>query len=161
VLLLLNDFDLRLSTMMAVKEDIKPPNSANGTTAKSTGRTSMSLLRHRPLGRSSAFAADLASPRRSSNMSGSVDDARQSILSSTDDLLFPRIQNGGLERHQEPSHWHSAPLAMALLPALGGLLFQNGSAVVTDLTLLGLAAVLLNWSVRLPWYVFPKRLRQA
>jgi len=157
VLLLLNDLDLRQSIMMAVKEDVKPPNGASGTTAKSTGTNSMSPLRQRHLGRASPFAADLANPRRSSNMSGSVDDARQSILSSTDDLLFPRVQNGGLERHQEPSHWHSAPLAMALLPALGGLLFQNGSAVVTDLTLLGLAAVLLNWSVRLPWYVFSKQ----
>lgn len=135
---------------MAVKaEDSKPPNGR--TMASSTGRKSMSPLRHRPLGRASTFAADLGSPRRSSNMSGSKDDARQSLLSSTDDLLLPRAEKHGLDTHQESSHWHSAPLAMALLPAVGGLAFKNGSAVVTDLTLLGIAAVLLNWSVRLPW----------
>ena len=123
----------------------------------STAIKSMSPLRQRPLGRASTFAADPMSPRRSSNMSGSVDDARQSIFSSTDDLLLPRVQNGGLETQETSSHWHSAPLAMALLPALGGLLFKNGSAIVTDLTLLGIAAIFLNWAVRLPWYVYPTR----
>lgn len=58
------------------------------------------------------------------------------------------------EGHTETTGWHSAPLAFALLPALGGLLFQNGSAVVTDVMLLGLAGIFLNWSVRVPWYVF-------
>lgn len=43
------------------------------------------------------------------------------------------------------------PLALALLPALGGVLFQNGSAIVTDIILLGLAVVFLNWAVRVPW----------
>ena len=51
----------------------------------------------------------------------------------------------------EPSHWHSVPLALALLPALGGLFFEKGSTVITDITLLTLAAVFLNWSLRLPW----------
>ena len=104
----------------------------------------MSPLRQRPLGRASTFA-DPQTPRRSSNLS------EQSIRSSTDDLLRPRVQKAGLETSKESSHWHSAPLALALFPALGGLLFKNGSAVVTDLTLLGIAAVFLNWSVRLPW----------
>lgn len=31
------------------------------------------------------------------------------------------------------------------------MLFQNGSSVITDVMLLGLAAIFLNWSVRLPW----------
>jgi hypothetical protein len=35
------------------------------------------------------------------------------------------------------------------------MLFQNGSAVVTDIMLLGLAAIFLNWSVRIPWYLPP------
>lgn len=43
------------------------------------------------------------------------------------------------------------PLGLALLPAVGGLLFKDGSAIVTDITLLALAAIFLNWSVRLPW----------
>lgn len=80
-----------------------------------------------------------------------MDEARQSLRSSTDDILLPRVKASGLETHHEPSHWHSIPLALALLPAVGGLLFTNGSQVVTDVTLLGLAAVFLNWSVRLPW----------
>ena len=124
--------------------------ASNGSTAQSTGRASMSPLHQRPLGRASTFA-DPQSPRRSSNLSESVDETRQSIRSSTDDLLRPRVQKTGLETSKESSHWHSAPLGLALFPALGGLLFKNGSAVVTDLTLLGIAAVFLNWSVRVPW----------
>ena len=110
----------------------------------------MSPLRQRPLGRASTFA-DLHSPRRSSNFSDSLDDAKQSIRSSTDDLFLPRVETSGLGSHRESSHWHSIPLGLALLPAIGGLIFKDGSAVVTDLTLLGLAAVFLNWSIRIPW----------
>ncbi|RMX99630.1 hypothetical protein D0867_12028, partial [Hortaea werneckii] len=43
------------------------------------------------------------------------------------------------------------PLAFAILPGLAGLLFKNGSAFVTDALLLGLAAIFMNWSIRLPW----------
>lgn len=89
--------------------------------------------------------------RRSSLISDSVDDVRSSFRSSTDDLLLPKVRGSGLEMHNEPSHWHSAPLALALLPAVGGLIFRDGSAIVTDVTLLALAAVFLNWSVRVPW----------
>lgn len=107
------------------------------------------------LGATSTFE-DMSHPlkrRRSSTFSDSIDDAKQSIKSSTDDLLLPRLRSEGLPSHLEPSHWHSTPLALALLPAIGGIFFQNGSAIVTDFTLLGLAAIFLNWSVRLPWYV--------
>jgi hypothetical protein len=45
----------------------------------------------------------------------------------------------------------SLSLAFAFLPAISGLLFKNGSAVVTDFMLLGLAGVFLNWSVTQPW----------
>lgn len=138
---------------MAAQDIYSPANGSaviNSSTAKSTARNTLSPLRQRPLGRPSTFA-ELHSPRRSSNFSDSIDDARQSIRSSTDDLLLPRVQKAGLETHKESSHWHSAPLGLALLPAIGGLFFNDGSAVVTDLTLLGIAAVFLNWSVRLPW----------
>ena len=83
----------------------------------------------------------------------SVDDARQSIRSSTDDLLLPRAKAESHRIQSEPSHWQSVPLLVAILPALGGLFFKDGSAFVTDITLLGLAAVFLNWSLRLPWLV--------
>ncbi|KAI9746625.1 MAG: hypothetical protein M1818_000339 [Claussenomyces sp. TS43310] len=99
-------------------------------------------------------ATRISSPgrrRRSSNLSDfSLNEARKQFQSSTDDILLPKP--GGTGQHGiEPSPWHSAPLAFALLPALGGMLFQNGSAVVTDIMILGLAAIFLNWSVRLPW----------
>lgn len=74
---------------------------------------------------------------------------RKTFQSSTDDLLLPK-PSGSQESH-DSSAWHSAPLAFALLPALGGMMFTNGSSVMTDIMLLGLAAVFLNWSVRLPW----------
>src|SRR5699024_2666508 len=105
-------------------------------------------LRHRP----SSGATD--SQRRNSTLSDSVSEARNSIRSSTDDLLFPRVGHGtDADAADEESHWQSAPLALALLPAIAGVFFRNGSSVVTDVTLLVLAAIFLNWSVRLPWYV--------
>ena len=87
--------------------------------------------------------------------SESFSESRRSLRESTDDLLHPRptgdFRNG--EQNDSP-HWHSVPLILALLPALGGLVFKNGNALITDITLLCLAAVLLNWSTRLPWYAF-------
>ncbi|KAI9714914.1 MAG: hypothetical protein M1820_000203 [Bogoriella megaspora] len=93
--------------------------------------------------------------RRSSILSDfSLDDARQSLHSSTRSLLLPKISEQGNDLHQEPSHWHSAPLAFALIPAIAGLFFQNGTAFATDILLLALAAIFLNWSVRLPWEMY-------
>ena len=90
--------------------------------------------------------------RRDSLLSNySMDDARQSIRSSTDSLLHPRPAESTMDTHLETSNWHSVPLAFALLPAVAGMAFTNGSAVVTDVTLLALAGVFLNWSVRVPW----------
>ena len=140
-------------TSMAATENSAPVtglSASNGSTAKSTGRQSISPLRQRALGRASHFV-ELNSSRRTSELSESMDATRQSIKSSTDDLLRPRVQRAGLETQKESSPWHSAPLGLALLPAIGGLMFKNGSAVITDLTLLAIAAVFLNWSVRLPW----------
>lgn len=100
--------------------------------------------------------------RRSSNFSDySLREARRSFQSSTDDLLLPKAGRGGgdgdgdgeAEGGDGGSAWQSAPLAFALLPALGGMLFTNGSSIITDVMLLGLAAIFLNWSVRIPWYV--------
>ncbi|KAK2630102.1 hypothetical protein QTJ16_000922 [Diplocarpon rosae] len=92
----------------------------------------------------------LPTRRRSSNFSDSS--LREVLQSSTDDLLLPKAASltGESIRH-DSSAWDSAPLAFALLPALGGMLFTNGSSVITDVMLLGLAAIFLNWSVRLPW----------
>jgi hypothetical protein len=117
-----------------------------------------SQLRQRGLNRAATFA-DGSMPsnrRRSSVFSEGLSETRKSFRSSTDDLLLPRYKSGSpLASQHEPSHWHSIPLGLALLPAVGGLFFKNGSAVITDITLLALAAIFLNWSVRLPWYAVP------
>ncbi|KAJ6110705.1 hypothetical protein N7486_002940 [Penicillium sp. IBT 16267x] len=90
--------------------------------------------------------------RRNSTLSDTISEARNSIRSSTDDLFLPRVarHNDGPIATEE-SHWHSAPLALALMPAIAGVMFKEGSSFVTDVTLLVLAAIFLNWSVRLPW----------
>lgn len=67
------------------------------------------------------------------------------------DLLNPRPAGVTPPSTDDMSNWASVPLAFALLPAVGGLLFKNGSAVVTDVMLLGLSAVFLHWSVTHPW----------
>ncbi|TVY39091.1 hypothetical protein LOCC1_G005275 [Lachnellula occidentalis] len=88
-----------------------------------------------------------AARRRSSTFS----DSFKGFQSSTDDLLLPKPSARGHDARHDSSAWDSSPLAFALLPAIGGMLFTNGSSVITDITLLGLAAIFLNWSVRLPW----------
>ena len=116
--------------------------------AKATGRSSLSPLRNRPLSRAATFIENHPlRKRRSSTFSESA----SSLKSSTDNLLLPRAKSAEKVVHHDSSHWHSIPLALALLPAIGGLLFEKGGAIITDLTLLALAAVFLNWSVRLPW----------
>ncbi|OBT72168.1 hypothetical protein VF21_10520 [Pseudogymnoascus sp. 05NY08] len=89
--------------------------------------------------------------RRSSLISidslSSLSSARRTLHSDSASLLHPPP----VDAHDGLSAWHSLPLAFALLPALGGLVFKDGSQVVSDVLLLGLAAVFLNWSVRLPW----------
>ena len=139
-------------------EEIHPTTpSVNFVNGKTPVRANLSPYTHRPLGRASTFAdvPSSSTKRRGSMLSDSLDEARQSIRSSTENLFLPRPNSPHLISSGEHSYWHSAPLALALLPALGGLFFKNGSALVTDLTLLGLAAVFLHWSVTLPWSVPP------
>ncbi|KIW38493.1 uncharacterized protein PV06_09449 [Exophiala oligosperma] len=111
-------------------------------------------LRLRPLGRATTFAEDNSrlGRRSSSFISETLSETRRSLRSSTDDILLPRLKDGDdIVDHDENSHWQSLPLGLALLPAVGGLLFKNGSAVITDITLLGLAAIFMNWALRSPW----------
>src|SRR2546421_10615523 len=130
-----------------------PLRSAAGTSSsRNPVGESSSNIRIRPLGRTKTFPDPpfAGIQRRSSILSDfSLDDVR----TSTDDLLLPKVERINRSGDHESSNWNSAPLAFALLPAVGGLLFKNGSAVVTDVMLLGLAAIFLNWSVRLPWCV--------
>lgn len=123
--------------------------------AAQTGRATsppVAGLRQRPLGRSATptESAPQFARRGSSFVSESLSESRRSLKESTDDLFLPRVSTDR-DTHVETSNWHSLPLGLALLPALGGLFFNNGSAFITDISLLGLAALFLNWAVRLPW----------
>ncbi|KAK5628009.1 hypothetical protein RRF57_003724 [Xylaria bambusicola] len=70
------------------------------------------------------------------------------LESSADDLLNPSKSK---TEEQPKSLFVYIPLTLALLPAIAGLFFENGSAFFTDLILLTLAAVFLHWSVTQPW----------
>ena len=90
--------------------------------------------------------------RRSSFLSETLSETRKSFRSSTDDILLPRARGeNDLHDDDDTSHWHSLPLALALFPAIGGIFFKNGSAFITDVTLLALAAIFMNWALRSPW----------
>ncbi|GKT43832.1 uncharacterized protein ColSpa_04013 [Colletotrichum spaethianum] len=108
-----------------------------------------SQMRRRPpfghIPAETSFAEKGLGRRRSSTLSDySFTEAR--------DFLNPRLgEMTSPTSADDLSKWASIPLAFALLPAVGGLLFQNGSAVVTDVMLLGLSAVFLHWSVTHPW----------
>lgn len=111
-------------------------------------------LRHRPSMRNSIYQSKEVDglKRRNSLFSEAWSDTHKSFRTSTDDLLLPRVSTtSAVDDQIETSNWHSVPLVLALLPAVGGLLFKDGSALITDVTLLGLAAIFLNWALRLPW----------
>ncbi|KAI0887135.1 uncharacterized protein GGS22DRAFT_156245 [Annulohypoxylon maeteangense] len=85
--------------------------------------------------------------RRSSTYSDySLSDARRDLETSADELLNPSKSSKA-----DKSPFVYVPLTLALLPALAGIFFENGSAFFTDLILLSLAAVFLHWSVTQPW----------
>lgn len=60
------------------------------------------------------------------------------------------INPGKEHQDEEDSRWASLPLAFAIVPAISGIMFKNGSAMVTDVILLGLASIFLNWTLRSP-----------
>ncbi len=99
---------------------------------------------------SSAFESPHPPPRRSSNFSDyGVNEAR-SILNPHGKAAQGSSSSAG-EQGPELSSLAGLSLAFALLPAIAGALFKNGSAVTTDIMLLGLAGVFLHWSVTQPW----------
>lgn len=87
--------------------------------------------------------------RRGSGFSDGFGDARRDIETSADELFNP-TRTRRLESPDRTALSYT-PLALALLPALAGMFFQNGAAFFTDLILLAIAAVVLNWSVTQPW----------
>lgn len=88
--------------------------------------------------------------RRSSLLSySSIEDLHYAL---TEDIINPSMTRERVSRDsEEVTHWHSTPLAFAILPAVGGLFFKNGSAFITDVLIIVLAAIFMNWSIRLPW----------
>ncbi|EME43303.1 hypothetical protein DOTSEDRAFT_72643 [Dothistroma septosporum NZE10] len=143
--------------MTAVNPPYPPPRTAPATaTATATTANTSALpqsaaarqrLSHHNSGNQDASPSPRPDPlrRRSSLISySSLEDLNQIVNPKTG-------RTKDRDEDNELTHWHSSPLAFAILPALGGLVFQNGSAFVTDVLLLGLAAIFMNWSIRLPW----------
>ncbi|ORY09893.1 hypothetical protein BCR34DRAFT_486591 [Clohesyomyces aquaticus] len=131
---------------------------ADGATPESLAAASQihPLLRERMLKRAATFSEGAHPtpplPHRRSSVLSDYSDTRHSFRSSTENLARPGLANmDTLTSSDEPSAWHSIPLAFAILPAVGGLLFQNGGSVVTDVLLLALGSMFLNWCVRSPW----------
>lgn len=81
----------------------------------------------------------------------SYDEVGGSYSFPVDTALLFKPADSRLADNHDATTWHSAPLAFALFPALAGLLFHNGGAIATDLSLLVLTGVFLNWSVTVPW----------
>ncbi|KAH7162466.1 hypothetical protein B0J13DRAFT_11445 [Dactylonectria estremocensis] len=126
---------------------LRRASTVSATVDDARRRPSLHISMHGPLADTSASSpAAEAFPRRSSNFS-------EYSLSEARDLLNPQPmgQGGDQMATSESSSLASLSLAFALLPALAGVLFKNGSAVVTDVMLLGLAGVFLHWSVTQPW----------
>ena len=70
---------------------------------------------------------------------------REMLQSRAERVLSPAVAGA------DGSPWHNVPLAFAVLPAVGGVLFKGGNYFVTDVILLFLAAVFLHWLVKFPW----------
>lgn len=89
--------------------------------------------------------------RRSSTLSDfSITEARRSFRNGTQDILNPSAAKDG-PAQDASSIMSSLPLAFALLPALFGVLFEGGGAVITDVMLLGLVFVFLRYTITQPW----------
>ncbi|ROV98909.1 hypothetical protein VSDG_03782 [Cytospora chrysosperma] len=89
--------------------------------------------------------------RRSSTLSEfSLSEARRNLRDSTDEILNP---SGA--KHEMSSGSSGAlaalPVAFALLPALFGVLFEGGNAIMTDVMLLGLVFIFLRYTITQPW----------
>lgn len=140
-------------------EDISTRHSnsnSNGAASSTSCKDSFSsAVRLRPVPRAQTMG-DTTNPstpimkhRRGSQITTDSQGERTSIRSSVDDLLLPKSTTNDYELGS--SHFHSTPLLFAVLPALGGILFEGGSVILTDFSIIALACIFLNWSLRLPW----------
>lgn len=114
-------------------------------------------LRRRPTSMISLPSSDVAdSPayglrRRSSTLSDfSITEARKSFRNGTQDILNPSAAKD-TPPQDASTIMSSLPLAFALLPALFGVLFEGGGAIITDVMLLGLVFIFLRYTITQPW----------
>lgn len=112
-------------------------------------------LRQRMLNRAATFAEGVQPPptrplRRRSSLLSDLSDTRHSIRSSTDNLRGTDDYDK-VTALEDGNNWLSSPVIFAIFPAIGGLLYQNGAAVLTDLFTLGLASWFLHWCCTFPW----------
>lgn len=115
-----------------------------------------SQLRQRMLNRASTFAEGVQPPsnrplRRRSSLLSDLSDTRYSTRSSTENLLRTADGYEKTTPLEDANQWLSSPVIFAIFPAIGGLLYQNGAAVLTDLFTLGLASWFLHWCCTFPW----------
>lgn len=94
--------------------------------------------------------------RRSSNGDSQGPKTRRSsslVTDTTFDDAAMRSSSVGdsIENEVEVSLWYSVPLLLAIVPAIAGIAFQKGSVIITDLALLVLAGVYLQWCLVTPW----------
>ncbi|KAK0296545.1 hypothetical protein LTS00_004870 [Friedmanniomyces endolithicus] len=150
---------------MADIEPTPPPRTM--TTSSNASATPTNSARPRPSQRQSTLPSLATVPelptrppssdRMPSPQSPDLFRRRSSILSDATNFTEDLIDPSARRRRQAPedeevTHWHT----------LGGILFKNGSAFTTDVLLLALAAVFMNWSIRIPWdwYYSAQRIRR-
>ncbi|KAJ8106180.1 hypothetical protein OPT61_g9710 [Boeremia exigua] len=113
-----------------------------------------SQLRQRMLNRAATFAEGAQSSptrplRRRSSLLSELSDTRHSTRSSTENRNTDAYVRATAS--EDGNNWLSSPVIFAIFPAFGGLLYQNGAAVLTDLFTLGLASWFLHWCCTFPW----------
>ena len=81
---------------------------------------------------------------------GSNDDRPFSPTRHVESKTAESIRDSPDKQH-DVSFWYSLPLVFAIVPAIGGVAFKDGATVATDLALLCLAGVYLNWCLTSPW----------
>ena len=134
--------------------DDASPESQPPAPAPAPGPQINPLLRQKMLSRAATFAEGANSPspalsRRRSSLLSDTSDTRHSCR-STDNLLR-KTGKHELASLDDPTHWISSPVLFAVLPAIGGLVYQNGGPILTDVLTLALASWFLHWCVRFPW----------
>lgn len=89
--------------------------------------------------------------RRSSTLSDfSLSEARRSFRDGTKDILNPNAAEAE-STDDNSSMLSTFPLVFALLPAIVGLFFEGGNALITDVMLLGLVFIFLRYTITQPW----------